>query len=153
MIKSSIIRKILIHKFSLIGELRAALMLLHIITNNHTINFVKVDVVGHCKGNNIKMLLLPISSKYQFATLNFWDLFFLRTHRQTQISSDNETIGLFSWYHRCHMVNWFSELHTLNQIPLVIICILLIYYLNVKYFNYKLNIFIKLTFSFFFIIF
>ena len=104
------------------------------------------------KEDKNKMLLFSISSKQHFPTLNFWD-FFLRTHRQTQISSDNETIGPFSSYHRYHMVNWFSELHTLTQLPFIIICVPLIFYLNVKYFNYKLNIFVKLTFSFFFFIF
>ena len=65
MIKSSVIKKILIPKFFLIGELRAALMLLHRITNNHIINFIKVDDVVRCKGrqkqNTFALLVLQIS--------------------------------------------------------------------------------------------
>ena len=77
MIKSSIIRKILIPKFFLIGELRAALMLLHIITNNYTINFIKVDDIFCCKGDKNKVLLISISSKHQFTTFNFLGIFWL----------------------------------------------------------------------------
>ena len=109
MIKSSIIIKFLIPKFSLIGKLRAALMLLHIITNKTIISLLKVEDIVRCKGNKNKVILIFICSKYQFSTLNFWPISDSEIHRQTSISRHNETIGHPSWFHRFRMVNWSLE--------------------------------------------
>ena len=138
MIKSSIIRKFLIPKFSLIGKLRAALMLLHIITNNDIINLLKVEDIVRCKGNINKMLLFSIYSKYHLSTLNFWVISDLESYCQSSISRPNETIGHPSWFHRFRMVNWSLESLLLNQLLLVIICIPLIFYFNVKEFTFYL---------------